>query len=235
MRLLFSLALIASLFWNCTPRGKASVNKGDLLLAAFDSTSVKPASAEDIQQMPFEGELIQAINWTDKAGLNTLIFSGKPAYPIDEDMRKAEFFAYAYSAGENDSLALLWQIREAVDSCYCDCAVELVDAPVILRDLDQDGYAEASFMYFLNDLCDASPMDTKLIVASLNQTFFMEGYTRRFLAPGDSFFQRISTSVNFDQASLPIREFARGHWESYLKNEQTAFEDVQKGKNQMED
>jgi hypothetical protein len=234
MRLFLSLVSIFGLFWSCTPGGNTP-GSGGAPLPGFDSTSVKPAAAAQIRQMPFEGELIQAISWTDKAGKNTLVFSGKPAYPIDADMRRAEFFAYAYAEGEKDSLALLWQIREAVDSCYCDCAVELTGSPVILRDMDQDGYAEASFMYFLNDLCDASPMDTKLIVASRNQTFFMEGYTRRFLAPGESFFQKISTSENFDQASPPIREFARLHWESYLQSEQTAFENVQKENNQTED
>jgi hypothetical protein len=234
MRLFLILSSIFGLFWSCTSGGNAS-GSGEVPLPGFDSTSVKPAAAAEILQMPFEGELIQAINWTDKGGKNTLVFSGKPAYPINADMRKAEFFAYAFAAGENDSLALLWQIREAVDSCYCDCAVELTDSPVILRDMDQDGYAEASFMYFLNNLCDASPMDTKLIVASRNQTFFMEGYTRRFLAPGKSFFQKISTSENFDQASPPIREFARLHWESYLQDEQSAFEEVQKGNKQTED
>lgn len=234
MRPFLSFISIFGLLWSCTSGGNAP-GISDAPLPGFDSTTVKPATAAEILQMPFEGELIQAINWTDKGGKNTLIFSGKPAYPIDEDMRRAEFFAYTYASGGNGSPALLWQIREAVDSCYCDCAVELTDSPVILSDLDQDGYAEASFMYFLNDLCDASPMDTKLIVASRNQTFFLEGHTRRFLAPGISSFQKISTSENFDQASPPIRDFAHLHWESYIRSEETAFENVQKGNNQTED
>lgn len=234
MRLFLPFVSILGLFWSCTNGGNTSVNSG-ASFSGFDSTSVKAVAAAEIRQMPFEGELIQALSWMDKAGRNTLIFSGKPAYPLDADMRKAEFFAYAYAAGEEDSTALLWQIAESVDSCYCDCAVELTERSVILRDLDQDGYAEASFMYFLNDLCDASPMSTKLIVASRNQTFFLEGYTRRFLAPGESFFQKISTSENFDQASPPLREFARLHWESYLQDEQTAFEEVQKENKQTED
>lgn len=98
-------------------------------------------------------------------------------------MRRADFHAYAFATADGLPQPQ-WLLQETVDSCYCDCAVELAEGAIPIRDVDKDGVAEVFLMYFLNDLCDASPMSTKLTVASGKNTYVLEGYTRRFLAPG---------------------------------------------------
>jgi hypothetical protein len=183
----------------------------------------------DSAATPYEGLLIQSLQWTDQAGENVLLFSGRPAYPISEDLRKAEFYVRAYTRSPESS-TLQWEIREVVDSCYCDCAVELAEGPLEILDIDQDGRAEACFLFFRNDLCDASPMPTKLIIASGAGTYFLEGHTRLFLAPESPFFRKIARSENFDQAPSSIREYATEYWNTYIQKEEAAFEVFKKEK-----
>ena len=193
----------------------------------FDSASVAEGVEVDSLQTPFEGELIHTLSWKDASGANTLVISGLAAYPLNEDIRRAAFFAYAYARG--DSLtASQWELQEVVDSCYCDCAVELAEGPIPVRDVDQDGIAEVFLMYFLNDLCDASPMPTRLTVASGKNLYPLEGYTRRFLAPDLPGVTTLTPGSTFGSASPAIQKAAYQFWEDYLRKEQAAFEVFQK-------
>ena len=213
--LLFLLLLLA---WSCQSNESTSTPDTPLV---FDPASLLESQTLDSTAMPFDGTLIQALNWIDAAGENTLIFSDKPAFAITDDLRRTEFFARAYKV-KNDTTTLLWQLQEVIDSCYCDCAIELEGSEV--TDIDQDGNAEVCFLFFRNDLCDASPMPTRLILASASGTYFLEGYTRLFLAPNIGL-EKISTSENFDQAPQAFREYALNYWKTYLQKEESAFQD----------
>lgn len=189
----------------------------------FDSTSVREGMEADSVQLPFEGGLILTLFWKDGAGQNTLVLSGKAAFPVDEDTQQTAFFAQAYV--RNDSLPVpQWELVEVLDSCYCDCAIELAEGPIPVLDIDQDGIAEVFLMYFLNDLCDATPMFTKLSVASGKNVYGLEGYTRRFLAPGLPGVNVLSPGPTFESAPPAVQKAAYQFWEDYIRKEQAAFD-----------
>ena len=232
MRFILLFSLLQVFVLGCKPNGD---NGGATQSAGmFDPTSIREGTPVDTQATPFEGELIQTVSWVDLSGKNTLVISGKPAYPIDADMRRAELHVYAFVTPD-DLPYPQWLLQEVVDSCYCDCAVELAESPIPIHDVDKDGIAEVFLMYFLNDLCDASPMFTKLTVASGKNMYVLEGYTRRFLAPGLPGLKKISPGPTFSSAPSAIQQAAYMYWEEYLRKEEAAFEAFQNSGEQNKD
>lgn len=225
MRFILLIPILQFIGLACIPEGKT----GDAAQTSvvFDSTTIREGDPIDTAQTPFEGELIQTVTWVDQSGKNTLVLSGKSAYPLNEDLRRAEFHAYAFATPDKLPHPQ-WLLQEVVDSCYCDCAVELAEGSIPIRDVDQDGVAEVFLMYFLNDLCDVSPMFTRLTVASGKNTYSLEGYTRRFQAPDLPEVKTISPGPTFASAPPAIQQAAYLFWEDYLEKEQAAFEVVQK-------
>lgn len=225
MRFILLIPILPFIGLACFPDGKP----GDPALSSvvFDSTTIREGDPIDTAQTPFEGELIQTLSWVDQSGKNTLVLSGKSAYPINEDMRRAEFHAYAFATPDKLPIPQ-WLLEEVVDSCYCDCAVELAEGSIPIRDVDGDGVAEVFLMYFLNDLCDVSPMFTRLTIASGKNTYSLEGYTRRFQAADLPEVKTINPGPTFANAPPAIQQAAYGYWEAYLRKEQAAFEAVQK-------
>jgi len=200
----------------------------------FDSASVRQGVAVDPLQTPFEGIPINSLSWKDSQGLNTLVLSVRTNVIGDGDTRRTEFFARAYL--QTDSLPVSqWELLEVLDSCHCDCAVELAEGPIPVRDVDQNGVAEVFLMYFLNDLCDASPMYTKLSVASGKNIYMLEGYTRRFHAPGAPGVNALKPGPSFASAPSAVQNAAYHYWDEFIRKEQAAFDAVKKEGAQNQD
>lgn len=230
IRFLPDLLWMALAFISCGNPGNYTV----ITPIDFDSASVRQDIEVDSLQTPFEGDLIHALSWKDSLGLNTLVLSAR-TYPVgDGDTRRTEFFARAYL--QIDSLPVSqWELLEVLNSCYCDCAVELAESPIPVKDVDEDGVAEVFLMYFLNDLCDASPMYTKLSVASGKTIYMLEGYTRRFLSPGAPGVNTLKPGPSFASAPPAVQKAAYQYWEDYIGKEQAAFDAVKKEGSQNKD
>ncbi|MEM9917228.1 MAG: hypothetical protein AAF990_03990 [Bacteroidota bacterium] len=233
--LLFFLLMIAA----CTVKEKGAGSS----VPSTEEATISPLAFNqsfDKREMPFKGQLIKTIHWTDQNGQNTLILSQKEVSDQEEpSLRKAEIFAEQY-VQKDDEIRLLWDIHDWVDQCDCDCDVHLVDSSLLVLDIDKDGIAESTFMYLLNDRCDASPVSTKLMMHSGAKKLVIRGLSQQYLMPtadelegtgivvDKEMFKKIDPA--FEKVDHRIGQFASRYWDQYIQKENAEFE-TRVGKN----
>jgi len=236
MKIFPLIFLIALVFSASCGSSNTSTPDGENNKSGFDSTSVTMGITPDRDVTTWKGTLINAVQWKDNNGLNTMIFSGKEAYLMDseEELRRADFYAVCYATKENVTTKL-WEITDFVDHCYCDCAVSLQMETITVKDIDGDGVAENLFLYKLNDRCDASPVASKLMMHSGAVKLVIRGYTDQFVGPAEEEMNRFraeqqlppvkykQTDPAFDQHNPAFKAYASGFWDQYIKQEEIEF------------
>ncbi|MEO1517917.1 MAG: hypothetical protein AAFV95_23045 [Bacteroidota bacterium] len=233
------LVVVVSSIWlsaclSGEPSGKTP-NPGD----AFDAASLSVNQSFDMREMPFSGQLIKTLHWTDGNGQNTLILSGIEANQ-NGDKPKAEIFANHYVEKDGE-VQRLWKIHDWVDQCECDCDVLVVDSTLHILDINKDGIAESSFVYLLNDRCDASPVTTKLMMHSGATKLVVRGSSQLYLLPPTEELQAMGVDVSgmklkefdpaFEKADAKFRDYASAYWDNYIERENAMFKTRMEGQN----
>lgn len=238
--ILLCATIMSLLFLSC---GNSNVNFSSSLSgidegkSVFDSTTIKMNVSPNKTLMPWKGTLTKAVQWVDKNGENTLIFSEKPAYVTavtEEEERRTDFYAICYIK-KDQVVTKLWEISDFVEHCWCDCEVRLQESTITIKDLNADGQAENLFIYTLNDRCDAGVVITKLMMHTGATKLAIRGYSQLYLGPTEEEMNEFLTGngakpvkykdidLAYDGQDKAFRVFASSYWDAYIEAENELF------------
>lgn len=164
----------------------------------------------------YKGKIVEGASWTDKNGDNILIITQTDVRNINADEREQYLYAYHY-VNYDDGYSQLWNITDFVKS-YCDVDAKYYPGTLEIEDVDGDGIAETLFCYELDDRCDVSPLDVKLIMHKGDTKLVIRG-TIGF-DPYDG--HKTKGEKNFDNAfknvSPSLKDYASEKWDEFVSN-----------------
>jgi hypothetical protein len=131
----------------------------------------KLAAADLAGDVAFDGELVEALGWTDASGDNVavLAIAGKD---VHRNLR------VVHVAGPKGSRKTVREVKESFRCEDGDLTAEFVPAATSVTDLDGDKLGELTFAYKLACRTDMSPADLKLLVLENGDKHILRGQTR---------------------------------------------------------
>lgn len=177
---------------------------------------------------PFNGKRRFAGQWTDAAGTHRLIISGK--YNYDEGEGKAEIFAYHYHKSRGE-WTRLWKINDFVDGYGCDLQIHLFRDRIKVEDVNGDDIAETAFIYTLDNRCDASVVDTKLMLHTGETKLAIRGVSDQYLGPSEEILNQVlkeqgsdpiafkACDPAFEKADPRFKKFASRMWDELIESQ----------------
>lgn len=140
----------------------------------------------DRKMTPYKGDIRYKAGWRDSNGENVMIISG--TYDYKEGMGRAEIFAYQYQRKVDETWERVWSINDFVDGFGCDLAINLPNKYIQIIDLNDDGILESSFLYTLDNRCDAVMVETKMMIHIQNEKYAIRGFSDTYLMPKEDLY-----------------------------------------------
>ena len=180
-----------------------------------------------------KGDFIYGYKWKDKMGLNELIFTTEDKFidwkdPDCKGCGEAYIYLKAYHfTGEEDGYSLVRMIQDgAAKGCSnppFGLENEFYENSISITDLNDNGYAEITFMYFMLCASGLTPVPTKLIMLENNEKYAIRGNSYIMEA-------KIGGEKNLDlgNADKVLKDYASKTWDKFCKpnpNGQTANND----------
>lgn len=186
----------------------------ELEMLQFDPSVVSKLSG-------IEGNFEYGYKWKDAAGFNLLIFTREEKFvpwPDADYDDMGDFFIYLkvyHFAGTEDSYSLVRLVQDGeLDGCGSppfglDC--DFFEKSITITDLDKDGYAEATFMYF--DLCasELTPVPTKLIMIENGEKYAIRGDS-----PVIDYNYEGKKEMDFGTAPQVLKDYASQTWDKFI-------------------
>jgi hypothetical protein len=225
MKLTITLLLFCFIFSSCTKRNddissKAPVDEVKTSNAPLQKTKEITLLTFKKSELPaeckYEGNIVEQAQWTDANGDNILIITETAVKKLNEDMREQYIYAYSYVKKDAD-YKLLWSIKDYVES-YCDVEAEYLPKTLEILDIDKDGIAETAFIYKLDERCDVSPLDMKLMMHSGDKKLVIRGNTKVFPGGGESYGGKKTFDAAFDSSPVILKDFASRKWDDFMKD-----------------
>jgi hypothetical protein len=234
-RILINFVFAAILLPGCTSASGSSSGWGKAVSGAPDDGAPLPHMGEverdfepDLNQTPYKGEKRFAAHWTDAAGEQVLIISRK----ITENDKggREEIFGYQYRR-EGKGWIKVWKIHDFVIGAGCDLAIHLPIDVIKIQDIDGDHEGEVSFVYELDNRCDASMVRAKFILHHRGKKYAIRGYGQQYLGPPEHIMNQSLAKQGaepveykefdpaFELAPAMIREFASQAWDDFIRRE----------------
>ncbi|MBN2663652.1 MAG: hypothetical protein JXR68_08370 [Bacteroidales bacterium] len=190
-------------------------NNDDIIfeMMQFDPSIVSKLSG-------IQGNLLYGYKWKDKAGINLLIFTRATKF---EDWNEPDcagcgdnyvmLKAYHF-AGTEDNYSLVRVVQDGnQDGCgdppfALEC--DFYDKSISITDLDNDGYAEATFMYYILCASELTPVPTKLMMLENGEKYAIRGdsYIPDFQKGGEK-------NIDFAGAGNSLLDFASQTWDKF--------------------
>ena len=130
------------------------------------------------QELRPKGTLLHAMAWTDRAGDNLLVFAGttqvKPGKTADDESQTTKRLVVRHYADGR----LVREFNDAVQKCWADPSLDLLQPAYAVTDLDGDGVGEATFAYKLGCRSDVSPIGLKVLMTEGGEKYVLRGETR---------------------------------------------------------
>jgi hypothetical protein len=176
------------------------------------------------KQVTYKGNIVQSLQWTDKAGENILVltvtddFKSKKQDPNNMDIVNydKELYAYHYIK-KGTAYELLWKITDFTRECPFDINVQFLEKAVAVTDLDKNGIAETWLMYRVACRSDVSPATQKLIMHEGELKYAIRGTTRISISPQESYGGEMTLDGNFKNGKQEFREYALKIWKENEK------------------
>ena len=231
--------LIEGFFWSC----KEGANMEQALDASHEAVneivrdsspsylfvdSVTVLTEVNPEVLPFNGRFFSSVSWNDKLGSNILIISEQGKY--DGGNGRKEVFVYHYI--KRDTLYdRLWQMNDFVDGLGCDLNIQLIHFFPLISDIDSNGIAETAIFYSLDNRCDATPFQAKLIVHEGSEKFAIRGIRSQFLGPSEELYNEYRANdglppikyKNLDEDNSlldsSIINFYAHQWDNFISSE----------------
>jgi len=173
----------------------------------------------------FFGKIVDGAHWKDDSGeflffvTETGKIPSKGECETSDSCFDAEIYAFCY-AMTNDSLSLLWKTVDYERNCSFDLYAGLADSSIYITDLDSNGIAECTFIYFLSCRSDVSPSRLKLIMHEGQKKFAIRGTTQPDpTQPADEFAGTMNVDRSFNSVDKRIKLFATKKFQEYIHKE----------------
>ncbi|CAN5476043.1 hypothetical protein BH10BAC5_BH10BAC5_28500 [soil metagenome] len=198
-----------------------------LLLFVFCSSSYLSAQIKtttpDLNNLPsgikYEGNIKNAVQWTDDIGNNIVITSetgetvskGTP----DNSYRDAALYGYHFIVVSGNAKQT-WKVYDFIKACPVDIEAKFIKNTLQVTDLNNDGIGEIWLMYKTVCHGDVSPCDMKIIMYEGSQKFAMRG--RNMVKVSDKDFEggEYKFDKPFNEGPSEFREFAQSLWKQNI-------------------
>ncbi len=163
-----------------------------------------------------EGNFLYGYKWKDKMGVNLLIFTTEDKFVPSNDGGMGNNYTYLkvyHFAGTDDDYSLVRLVQDGATACPADpFALEnkFYENSISITDLNENGYAEITFMYYLLCASELTPVPTKLIMLENNEKFAIRGnsYIPDFQMGGDK-------NLDLGNADQVLKDFANETWDKF--------------------
>lgn len=173
----------------------------------------------------FLGKIVDGTHWKDDRGEFMFFVTETGKIPTKEECETsdgcfdAEIYAFCY-AMMDDSLYLLWKTVDFERNCPFDLYAGLADSSIFITDLDSNGIAECTFIYFLSCRSDVSPSRLKLIMHEGQNKFAIRGTTQPDpTQSADEFAGTMNIDQSFNSADNKIKLFATKKFQEYIQKD----------------
>ncbi len=163
----------------------------------------------------YEGNIVQAVRWTDKTGDNIAILTetGKTRSKNATDDGYSDGALYAYHfLVSGDSCSLTWRVYDYIKECPVDMFLYFVDKSFAVTDLNHDGNGEVWIMYKVSCQGDVSPVPMKIIMYQDNKKFAVRGTTSVTPSENESIGGNYIFDEAFKNAPTAFRHYAEKLW-----------------------
>ncbi|MES2396029.1 MAG: hypothetical protein V4549_08505 [Bacteroidota bacterium] len=166
-----------------------------------------------------QGEIENAVRYTDKLGDNIVITTETGQYPSkkvnEEDDKDAELFAYHFLS-HSDTIKQTWKVYDFIKACPFDIEANFVKNTFEVTDLNNDGIAEVWLVYKTTCHSDVSPSDMKIIMYQGSQKFAMRGRNKVKISDTEFEGGEYAFDKVFTDGSIVFRDFAKKLWDKNI-------------------
>jgi len=137
---------------------------------------------DDFDKDQLRGDLHGVIGWTDKYGLQAIVFSlsvSEKEGEDGEDPATSAMLQADFVLREGDAWTSQRQFKAALDDCMFDAEIGAVSGPWSVTDLDMNGVAEVSFAWSVGCRSDVSPIKHKVFLVGRDENAVVQKYVLR--------------------------------------------------------
>jgi hypothetical protein len=172
----------------------------------------------DIKDIPedikYNGNIVTSASWKDANGLNYLLITETKEQRKSNDMAEKELYGYQFVI-ENGKTKQLWKIYDFVKDCVVDITLKYIKKSLSITDLNNDGVAESTFLYFITCRGDVSPSDLKLIMHEGENKYAIRGVSILKVKGIPEERGEMKVDASFDKAPKEFLQYAKEQWEIF--------------------
>lgn len=244
------IACLALGLLGCGSEGKNDKKEGktDEKTAVVEVNPVYLKKKDFPAGIPFRGKIHESWQYTDNSG-DHIFFTAeeaphetKAASGDYERQMSAALYLYLLTKDAEGNYKQEWNSVVEEKGCEFDLTCAFVDSSMKVTDLDHNGIAEMTVMYFLACRSDVSPSFCKLEMREGNNKYILEGNSWLKASDEDTFtvteqnvnlanapaiadeyekikyeFGRYKDEKSFAQAPPAFLSFARSHWIQFIQ------------------
>lgn len=169
------------------------------------------------QNIPYTGNIQQAVRWTDKTGEHIVLLTTTEItttkHENDEFNSKALYANHYLVSGNN--IQQTWQVYDYVKTCPFELLLNFVEQSFAVTDLNKDGKAEVWIMYKAACQGDINPVPMKIIMHQDNQQFTVRGTTSVKLNATKSTGGEYHFDAAFTTSPAVFRQYAAQLWKQH--------------------
>lgn len=182
----------------------------------------KSFSWDMARAVDYTGDLVAGKAWQDKNGDNLMVFSEKTTYYESSEgpgSTSIELHAYHY-ADAGDGYELIREVKDFEMDCGLANSARFLENLTEITDLDDDGYAEITFVYHLGCSGDISPRPQKLIMLENGEKYAIRGESILEMGPETTMGGETNIDPAFDNAPDGFLAHTKKVWEEAQLYEQ---------------
>ena len=163
----------------------------------------------------YNGEIVYKAGWRDRTGENIFIISRTYNYKKEN----AEIYAYHYLKGKS-GWELNWKTYDSIHGVGCDLLIDIPEMFIRITDLDSNAVAETSYIYTLDNRCDAVVVPTKMIIHIGKEKYSIKGFSQLSLGPPEEIMNKYLREQGEPEVSYKKTD---DNWNSLPVNFQTYY------------
>jgi len=166
-----------------------------------------------------KGDFLYGYKWQDKMGVNLLIFTTQNNFAKWKDAEYDDMgdnyrYLKAYHfAGTETNYSLVRLVQDGAEPCSSPpfgLENEFYKNSISITDLNNNGYAEITFMYYMLCASELTPVPTKLMLLENGKKYAIRGnsYIPDYNMGGDK-------KLDFAGADRVLKEYAGETWDKF--------------------
>lgn len=168
------------------------------------------------EQVDYTGDVVYGKSWQDQNGENLLVFSEKTTITEATEgpsSRSIELHAYHYADGGN-GFELVREVKDFERDCGFANGARFIEPSVTITDLNNNNYAEITFMYRLGCSSEYTSNPQKLMLLENGEKYAIRGNTKAYYGPEHSMGGEMNVEPEL-QAAEAFYAHATDLWNQY--------------------